>query len=342
MTKKTDEFDFGVPRDLIAQEPVTPRDSSRLMVLDRGRGQIEHAHFRDLPQLLHQEDVLVLNDSRVIAARLRGHLKGSPMDSVTILLLRDTGADTWEMMVEVGECQVGDFIDFTGSSGKILSIGEKIGKRKEVLGTILLEDRRVLGASGEMPVPPYIHSLPEDPERYQTVYSKELGSAAAPTAGLHFTERLLLELDKKGVRILFVTLHVGIDTFMPVLEETPEEHKMYKEFCQVSKETAEYLNKAREFGGRVICVGTTSVRTLESAALDGKVTQWADWTGKYILPGYEFQTVDTMITNFHYPKSTNLMMVSAFAGYDLLRRAYEEAVKLQYRFYSFGDSMMIV
>ena len=341
---RTVDFDIQVPRDMIAQEPVTPRDHSRLLVLDRDSGAIIHTSFYSLPQFLRSGDCLVFNDSRVIPARLRGHLDGSPMDEVVIVLLsrsdRDVGV--WEALVEVGEVEEGQCISFTGFLGRVTRVGEKVGKRRERLVAIRIRDESKLELAGELPVPPYIHRYRGDPERYQTVYSKIRGSAAAPTAGLHFTDGLLDELNGMGIKLCFVTLHVGLDTFMPVLEDIPEEHKMYSEFCRVGKEVADVINKTRALDRRVIGVGTTSVRTMESAYQDGKLEEYTGWTSLYILPGYEFKSVDGMVTNFHYPKSTNLMMVSAFAGLDDIKRAYQEAIDRNYRFYSFGDAMLII
>ena len=338
---RTSDFDIQVPREMIAQEPVTPRDSSRLLVLHKDTGYMWHTRFYELPKLLSEGDCLVFNNTRVIPARLRGHLEGSPMDEIVIVLLRKTGSE-WEALVEVGEVDRGNVVDFKGFYGEVLHIGEKVGKRRERLVSIWLSSEEELEKAGEPPVPPYIHGYKGDPERYQTVYSRIRGSAAAPTAGLHFTDRLLDELREKGVILCFVTLHVGLDTFMPVLEETPEEHKMYTEFCQVDGEVAEVINGVRESGKRIIGVGTTSVRTMESAYKDGKLSGYSGWTSLYILPGYQFKCIDGMITNFHYPKSTNLMMVSAFAGLESIKKSYEEAVKEGYRFYSFGDSMLVL
>ena len=346
---KTEDFDFGVPRELIAQEPIEPRDSSRLLVLHRDSGSIEHTHFYNLPSYLEPGDVLVFNDSRVIPARLRGNKEKSPMEEVKIVLLRNFYYTTWQALVEEGEVETGDVIVFSPPefTGFIDEVGEKVGKRLERVCTIDLSDNRYLDTTGEMPIPPYIHSLPKDKERYQTVYSKIRGSAAAPTAGLHFTDRLMEELINKGVYLAFVTLHVGLDTFMPVLEEDPRDHKMYTEFCQISKETADLINKQRWSGHKIVGVGTTSVRTLESAYYkdslgDGGEEAYADWTGLYILPGTKVRSIDAMVTNLHYPRSSNLMMVCAIAGYDNVKEAYKEAIEQKYRAYSFGDSMLIL
>ncbi len=340
---KTEDFNIQVPREMIAQEPVEPRDSSKLMVLYRKTGTTSHHTFSDLPDILGPNDVLVFNDSRVIPARLRGNKGNNPMEEVVVLLLnKHKDENMWDALVEVGEVQRDDTVDFKGLTGFINSVGEKIGKRSEKLVNIILSDESKLEKAGEPPVPPYIHGYKGNPERYQTVYSRVRGSAAAPTAGLHFTERLIEELDHNGVEMYFVTLHVGIDTFMPVMEQTPEEHKIYTEFCQVSEEVANSINKAREKGKKIIGVGTTSIRTMESAHSNGRLHKYDGWTSIYILPGYNFKSIDGMITNYHYPKSTNIMMVSAFAGYDNVKKAYQEAVESNYRFYSFGDAMLII
>ena len=340
---ETADFDIQVPREMVAQEPVEPRDSSKLLVLHKDTGEVEHKRFWELPEYLSKRDCLVFNNSRVIPARLRGNLDREPMEEVVILLLRrieETG--TWEALVEVGEVNTNQVIDFKGFTGTVWNLGEKIGKRKERLIELFIEDESKIDTAGEPPVPPYIHGYKGDPEKYQTVYSKIRGSAAAPTAGLHFTDCLLEELRSKGVILAFVTLHVGIDTFMPILEDEPEKHKMYTEFCQVDIETAKVINETRNKGNRVIGVGTTSVRTLESAHQNGRLTAYNDWTSIYILPGYQFRSIDAMLTNFHYPRSTNLAMVSAFAGLDNIKKAYAEAVQENYRFYSFGDSCLLL
>lgn len=344
---KTEEFDIRVPSELIAQEPVSPRDSSRLMVIERGTEIISHYIFRDLPRIIiPEETVLVFNNSRVIPARLHGIVSPDLMTPVTVVLLREIGTELnlWEALIEVGEVELNSIIDFSENiSGKVTFIGEKIGKRSETLVNILFNTSN-FEKVGEMPIPPYVKHYQGDPEKYQTVYSKVRGSAAAPTAGLHFTDRLLKELEDLGTELLFVTLHVGVDTFMPVYEETPEKHHMYTELYQVSEETEEKLAKAKEKGKRVIGVGTTSVRTLESAFSQEKnrVLASTGRTSLYILPGYKFNAIDGMITNFHYPRSTNLMMIGALLGMPLLNRIYSEAIYLKYRFYSFGDSTLVL
>jgi len=326
---------------MVAQVPIEPRDHSKLLVLNRGTGKIYHVHFYDLPNFLDEGDCLVFNNTRVIPARLRGNLDGEPMNEIVIVLLR-RWAETWEALVEVGEVHRKDIVDFSGFEGTVEDVGEKVGKRKERIIWIRLSDEDKLETVGEPPVPPYIHGYKGDPEKYQTVYSKIRGSAAAPTAGLHFTDNLMQQLMDKGIFLAFVTLHVGLDTFMPILEETPEEHKMYTEFCSISHETAEAINDSRRNGNRVIGIGTTSVRTMESAHDGSQLHPYNDWTSLYILPGYKFKSIDGMITNFHYPKSTNLCMVCAFAGLENIKKAYAEAVDMNYRFYSFGDATLML
>jgi len=326
---------------MIAQVPTEPRDQSKLLVYERCSSKISHHKFYELPKLLHEGDCLVFNNTRVIPARIRGNKHGEPMSEIVIVLLRKEG-EVWESLVEVGEVEIGDIIDFTGFEGVVIRVGEKVGKRSERIIRLGISDEEKLESAGEPPIPPYIHGYKGDPEKYQTVYSKIRGSAAAPTAGLHFTEGLLEELRKNGIKLAFVTLHVGLDTFMPVLEENPEDHKMYTEFCEIPKEAAEIINETRRNGNKVIGVGTTSVRTMESAHNGSELEPTQKWTSLYILPGYRFKSIDGMITNFHYPKSTNLMLVSALAGLQNIRRAYEEAVIHNYRFYSFGDAMLIL
>lgn len=337
---RTSDFDYEIPRELVAQEPITPRDSSRLMVIGKDTGQLLHTSFRELPHFLEKGDVLVFNDSKVIPARLR-YTRGLD-DEIVILLLNKKEKNLWEIMMEVGEVEVGEELRFTGELyGKITGLGNFIGKRKERLGLIEFSDEdKLLETKGEAPLPPYIHSYKGDPNRYQTVYAKVMGSAAAPTAGFHFTEQLLDRLRQRGIGLAFVTLHVSIDTFMPVYEDNPEEHKIHKEFISVSKENADFINNRK---GRLICVGTTSTRVVEqvSSLNHGSMASFEDWANIYILPGYKFH-IDGMITNFHYPRSTNIMMIAAFVGWDKLKKAYEEAIEMKYRLYSFGDSMLIL
>jgi S-adenosylmethionine:tRNA ribosyltransferase-isomerase len=354
---KTADFDYHLPESSIAQKPVEPRDSSRLLVLNRESGNVEHKTFRDLDLILHQGDLLILNRTRVIPARL--FAKKETGGRVELLLLRRRDTLTWEALI----------------GGKGLRIGKKVivenGPRAEILEILEGSERLIkfsepiepyFPRAGNIPLPPYIHEKLNDPERYQTVYSRDVGSAAAPTAGLHFTTQLLNELKQKGVKVAYVTLHVGLDTFAPVTEESPEEHKIHTEWCELPQETADLINHTKCNGGRVVAVGTTSVRTLESSATcsrslsavegvqrfpelsQGKVKQITSYIGPtniFILPGYQFQVVDAMITNFHLPKSTLIMLVSAFAGRETILSAYELAIQEGYRFYSFGDAMFI-
>jgi len=339
---RTEDFDIQVPRDMVAQVPIEPRDHSKLLILDKKTGQIVHTYFYNLPDFLVEGDCLVFNNTRVIPARLRGNLHGEPMNEIVIVLLVELDRGCWEALVEVGEVREGQIIDFKGFEGNVVHMGDKVGKRRERIIHLILSDDSKLETAGEPPVPPYIHGYKGDPEKYQTVYNKIRGSAAAPTAGLHFTDELMQNLMDKGVFLAFVTLHVGLDTFMPVLEDHPEDHKMYTEFCTMSVDTADLLNARKTYGQRIIGVGTTSVRTMESAHNGEAFLPCNTWTSLYILPGYKFKSIDGMVTNFHYPRSTNLMMVSAFAGLENIKKAYAEAVNENYRFYSFGDAMLIL
>lgn len=336
---KTSDFDYNLPESSIAQTPAEPRDSSRLLVLHRDTGELEHRIFRDVTDYLRAGDLLVLNQTRVIPARI--FARKDTGGRVELLLLRRRDTLTWEALV----------------GGKGLRVGKKVrvedGPEAMIL-EVLDGSERVIRFSepieqffskvGNVPLPPYIHEKLNDPERYQTVYAREPGSAAAPTAGLHFTPRLLEELQAKGIKIAYVTLHVGLDTFAPVTEDDPEEHKIHTEWCELPQETADLINSAKSSGGRVVAVGTTSVRTLESAAQSGRdvIQPYIGPTSLYILPGYEFNVVDIMITNFHLPKSTLLMLVSAFAGREKILETYKTAVDEGYRFYSFGDAMLIL
>ncbi len=338
---KKSDFSFDLPEELIAQTPLQKRDHSRLMLLDRNSGEIEHRHFYELPELLNEGDCLILNDSRVLPARLIGsRLSGG---SVELVLLRDLGEGRWECLSRPGrKTKPGTKLQF--GNGELQAEVEAVaeGGNRIVRFTfdgIFLE---VLERLGKMPLPPYIKEELQDAERYQTVYSRELGSAAAPTAGLHFTEELLEAVRAKGVGIGFVTLHVGLGTFRPVKEEEIEDHEMHSEFCMIPEETARLINGTRARGGRVIAVGTTSCRTLESfAAEDGTMKPASGWTDIFIYPGYRFRCVDALITNFHLPESTLIMLVSALAGRENVLRAYRTAVAERYRFFSFGDAMFI-
>ena len=339
---KTSDFFYELPQELIAQTPIQRRDASRLMTLDRTSGEVGHHHFYELPDFLRPGDCLILNDSRVLPARLLGQrLPGG--GACEVLLLIDRGNQTWECLVRPGrKMKPGTRLIFgdgqlTAEVTAELEGGNRL-VRFEYEGIFL----EVLERLGKMPLPPYIKEELLDQERYQTVYSKNLGSAAAPTAGLHFTEELLDKIAAMGVGIGYVTLHVGLGTFRPVKEEEITEHEMHSEYCVISQETADLINGTRERGGRVICVGTTSCRTLESwAAEDGTMKASAGWTDIYIYPGYRFKVMDALITNFHLPESTLIMLVSAFAGREHVLAAYEEAVRQRYRFFSFGDAMFI-
>lgn len=331
-----------MPEELIAQTPLERRDSSRLLALDKHTGATRHMHFFDLPTLLRPGDCLVLNDSRVLPARLIGHREPTG-GAVEVLLLIDRGNKTWECLVRPGrKLKPGTRLSFGDGELKaeVVEVCEGGNRlvRFEYEGIFL----ETLERLGKMPLPPYIKVELNDPERYQTVYSREVGSAAAPTAGLHFTKDLLCQIEKMGVHICYVTLHVGLGTFRPVKEEDILDHEMHSEYCMISAETAETINRTRREGGRVICVGTTSCRTIESwAAEDGTLKESAGWTNIFIYPGYRFKVLDGLITNFHLPESTLIMLVSALAGREHILAAYREAVEQRYRFFSFGDAMFI-
>ena len=339
---KTSDFNYELPKELIAQTPLEKRDTSRLMTLDRKTGAWEHHHFYELPDFLYPGDCLILNDSRVLPARLLGQrLPGG--GACEVLLLIDRGEKTWECLVRPGRhMRQGTRLSFgngelTAEVTEVLPDGNRM-VRFDYDGIFL----EVLERLGKMPLPPYIKEELRDRERYQTVYSKVPGSAAAPTAGLHFTPELLERIREKGVGIGYVTLHVGLGTFRPVKEEEITEHEMHSEFCIVPPETARLINETKARGGRCICVGTTSCRTLESwAAEDGHMEPKAGWTNIYIYPGYRFKVMDGLVTNFHLPESTLIMLVSAFAGREHVLAAYEEAVREKYRFFSFGDAMFL-
>ena len=338
---KTSDFYYDLPPELIAQTPLTRRDASRLLHLNRSSGAIEHRHFYDIVEYLRPGDCLVMNDSRVLPARLLGHRPTG--GAVEVLLLRDLGEKCWECLVKPGKkMQVGQEVSFGGGelTATVTAVQEDGNRIVEFhYDGIFLE---VLERLGKMPLPPYIREELDDQERYQTVYSRELGSAAAPTAGLHFTKELLEKIREKGVHETFVTLHVGLGTFRPVKAEEVTEHHMHAEFCMLSEETAAILNKTRASGGRIVCVGTTSCRTLESLVNpDGSFSAKSAWTDIFIYPGYQFRAMDALITNFHLPESTLVMLVSAFAGREHILNAYRSAVAERYRFFSFGDAMMI-
>lgn len=339
---KTSDFNFDLPQELIAQTPIERRDASRLLVLDKATGAWEHRHFFDLPEYLRSGDCLILNNSRVLPARLLGQrLPGG--GACEVLLLIDRGEKTWECLVRPGKhLRKGARLSFgdgelTAEVTEVLEGGNRL-VRFEYDGIFL----EVLDRLGKMPLPPYIKEELQDRERYQTVYSKVVGSAAAPTAGLHFTEDLLQKVQNEGVNIGYVTLHVGLGTFRPVKEDDITDHLMHSEYCVIPQETADLINTTKKNGGRVICVGTTSCRTLESwAAEDGTMKASAGWTNIFIYPGYRFKVMDALITNFHLPESTLIMLVSALARRENVLNAYEEAVRERYRFFSFGDAMFI-
>lgn len=338
---KTSDFSYYLPEELIAQTPLEQRDSSRLLKLDRTTGNVEHHHFYDIINYLQPGDCLVMNDSRVLPARLLGHRPTG--GAVEVLLLRDLGNKRWECLCKPGrKMQVGNTVlfgngDLTATVVEVKEDGNRIVEFQ--YEGIFLE---VLERLGKMPLPPYIKEELENQERYQTVYSREVGSAAAPTAGLHFTNELLDQIRKKGVKTAFVTLHVGLGTFRPVKADNIHDHHMHSELCMISAETAQILNATKASGGRVICVGTTSCRTLESLVKeDGTFEEKSKWTEIFIYPGYCFKAMDGLITNFHLPESTLVMLVSAFAGRENVLAAYEEAVRERYRFFSFGDAMFI-
>lgn len=335
------DFDFYLPEELIAQTPLEKRDTSRLLHLDKQTGEIEHKHFYDIKQYLHEGDCLVLNDSRVLPARLIGARPTG--GTVELVLLKDLGDNRWECLSRPGrKTKPGQELVF--GNGELTAVVEEVtlgGNRivKFSYEGIFLE---ILERLGKMPLPPYIKEELQNSERYQTVYSKELGSAAAPTAGLHFTKELLAEIADMGVKICYVTLHVGLGTFRPVKADKIEDHEMHSEFCIVPEETAETVNAVKRAGGRVIAVGTTSCRTLESFTTeDGTLQATSGWTNIFIYPGYKFKCIDALITNFHLPESTLIMLVSALAGRENILNAYNTAVKERYRFFSFGDAMMI-
>lgn len=339
---KTDDFDYFLPENLIAQTPLDKRDESRLMVLDRKTGKITHDRFYNIISYLEKDDVLVLNDTKVMPARIIGE-KEDTQAVIELLLLKNIENNDWECLVKPAKrVKVGSIITF--GNGKLkaqcLEVGEEgIRIFRFIYDGIFFE---ILDELGTMPLPPYIKEKLDDQDRYQTVYAKNIGSAAAPTAGLHFTKDLLAKISEKGIKICYITLHVGLGTFRPVNVEDVTKHQMHSEFYQMTKEVADILNEAKAKGNRIIAVGTTSTRTLETIATKyGKFIEISGWTDIFIYPGYKFKAIDSQITNFHLPKSTLIMLVSAFASKELIMKAYQEAVKEQYRFFSFGDSMLI-
>jgi len=338
--KRTD-FYFDLPEELIAQTPILQRDMSRMLRLDKISGEIEHKHFYDLLDYLQEGDCLVLNDSRVLPARLYGCRESG--GGVELVLLRDLGEGKWECLSRPGrKTRPGTRLIFGEGelTATVLDVTEGGNRIVQFhYDGIFLE---VLERLGKMPLPPYIHEELKDSERYQTVYSKELGSAAAPTAGLHFTTELLDKIMQKNVKVCYVTLHVGLGTFRPVKEDDIEDHPMHSEFCIISEATANAVNETKKMGGRIIAVGTTSCRTLESFTVNGELQAASGWTDIFIYPGYKFKCIDALVTNFHLPESTLIMLVSALAGREHVLNAYKTAVEEKYRFFSFGDSMLII
>lgn len=339
---KTDEFDFNLPERLIAQTPLEKRDDSKLLILDKQTGNIEHQHFNNIIDYLHKGDVLVLNDTKVMPARLCG-TKQETNANIEILMLKEIEQDTWECLTKPAKrVKEGTIITFGDGRLKAECLGikeEGIRIFKLIYEGILYE---ILDSLGEMPLPPYIHEKLQHKDRYQTVYAKVIGSAAAPTAGLHFTNELLDRIKDKGIKVVYITLHVGLGTFRPVNVDDVTKHKMHSEFYMMSKDTADILNEAKKNHQRIISVGTTSTRTLETIKnLYGIFKECSGWTDIFIYPGYKFKAIDCLITNFHLPKSTLIMLVSALAGKEKIMNAYNEAVREDYRFFSFGDSMFI-
>jgi len=341
------DFDYELPPEMIAQHPVEPRDASRLLVLDRRSGQIEDRHFHDLPRYLQPGDLLVANDSRVLQARLYGRKRTG--GRVEVLLLRPLGAQRWEALVGGQRIREGLELLLGGMATDQADGGQALRAQVE---EVRADGTRVLAFSapveplletlGVVPLPPYIHEPLSDPERYQTIYARVTGSVAAPTAGLHFTPELISRLQAQGVRFAFVTLHIGLDTFRPVTVEEVSDHPMHSEWCEVPNAVVAAVEEARRAGRRVVAVGTTAVRALETAAQEGSVVSYNGWTRLFITPGTRFRAVDALITNFHLPRSTLLMLVSAFASREQIFQAYQEAIDLDYRFYSFGDAMLIL
>ncbi|MBC3536755.1 tRNA preQ1(34) S-adenosylmethionine ribosyltransferase-isomerase QueA [Megasphaera hominis] len=337
---KLTDFSYELPKELIAQHPAEPRDHARLMLYDKETGAVEHKYFYDLLDELHAGDVLVFNDSKVIPARLYGHRQQTG-GKVEVLLLTPVGEDRWEVLVKPGKKALpGTIIEFPeGLTAEVLDRTDFGGRVVQFHYEGVFDD--IIDTIGEMPLPPYIHEKMEDPNEYQTVYAREKGSAAAPTAGLHFTEELLEKIKAKGVELVFVTLHVGLGTFRPVEEENIEDHAMHSEFYSITEEAAATVNKAKAEGRRVIAVGTTSIRTLESAGTTGVLQSGSGWTNIFIYPGFTFHIVDALVTNFHLPESTLLMLISAMSTREKILHAYEIAVQEKYRFFSFGDAMFI-
>lgn len=340
---KTSDFAYDLPPERIAQTPIEPRDHSRMLVMNKNTGKYTDKHFYDILDFLNEGDCLILNDSRVLPARLYG-VREKTGANIELLLLKSTGLNTWETLARPGKrIKIGEYLVFGDGILRAKVVGSDGGAGRTVQFEYEGNFYQILENIGQMPLPPYIKEKLKDKERYQTVYSHELGSAAAPTAGLHFTEELLQKIKDKGVKIGFVTLHVGLGTFLPVKVEDVTEHKMHSEHYELSEETANIINETKKNGKRVIAVGTTSCRTLESIGMkDGLIHAGEGWTDIFIYPGYKFQVLDGLVTNFHLPESTLIMLVSAFAGYDNVMNAYKHAVDDEYRFFSFGDSMLII
>ena len=339
---KTKDFYFHLPEELIAQHPLKERDKSRLMVIDKKTNEISHHHFYDIINFLEKGDCLVLNDTRVLPARIVGQ-RVDTGGSMEFLLLKRKDLDTWQALAKPGRrAKIGTQFEFGNGllKAEVIGIGEEGSRIIEFKYDGVFED--ILDKLGQMPLPPYITPKLEDKERYQTVYSKHTGSAAAPTAGLHFTDKLLNDIKVKGIEIAYVTLHVGLGTFRPVKVENIHEHKMHSEYYNIDKNTADIINNTKKNGGKVIAVGTTSCRTLESAAIEeGKIKESSGWTDIFIYPGYKFKIIDSLITNFHLPESSLIMLVSALAGRENIMKSYKIAIDEKYRFFSFGDAMLI-
>jgi S-adenosylmethionine:tRNA ribosyltransferase-isomerase len=341
---KLSDFDYDLPRGLIAQHPLESRDHSRLMVINRKTGSAQHRFFYDIADFVDAGDTLVFNNSRVIPARLKGKISGSERNA-EILLLKQLTPDTWETLVRPGRrLPAGSSVTLSGTeNNRNIEITARVIERGEGgIRVVAFSDASMLDTLGEMPLPPYIKARLADSERYQTVYAEVKGSAAAPTAGLHFTPALLEKIKAKGANLTFITLHIGLDTFQPVRAEDPSHHQIHSEYGRIDEETAQLLNKTKQNSKRVIAVGTTSMRLVESASSAGQIKPLAGPIGLFILPGYGFKSVDAVITNFHLPKSTLLMMISAFAGREFILDCYKQAIREGYRFYSFGDAMLIL
>lgn len=334
------DFDYHLPENLIAQHPIEPRDNSRLMVLQRSTGEVSHKHFYNLPEYLQPGDTLVFNDTKVIPARLMG-FKPDTGAKIEVFLLNRKSGNEWEALVKPGKkARPGTIVEFSKElKCEVLAATEYGGRIVRFIFEGVFEE--ILDKLGETPLPPYIKERLENKERYQTIYARERGSAAAPTAGLHFTTELMDKLKVKGINFAFVTLHVGLGTFRPVTADDIQQHVMHREYYSVSEEAAQIINLTKKRGNKVFAIGTTSIRTLESAGKNGVIEPQSGWTNIFIYPGYQFKIIDGIVTNFHLPKSTLLMLISAFAGHESIITAYREAVREQYRFFSFGDAMLI-